>query len=224
MRKILFCIIILLTALNSLTLSAQNTELKAGLRAGHNTVFGGFAAMSVEAIQTVLDNFSVSGGLQYNTIGRTALEARSAYHMTFDWGKLSPEVLLEYTNLSSINSFVAGVGASLDFESISARLGYYYRLYGGKGGSISEPFNIYYEFRAHFLRKLEKWILDLVITNCEIFELERHYQPSYIAEACFNPTSRMGISFGIGCKPSGTFHLSVDNYQSYIKTGVCYRW
>ena len=205
-------------------IKAQNDEDILGLRGGHNEAFGGFAAVSLETIQSFCENFKVTGGFQYNSIGKTSLEARPSYQFAYEWGKLSAEVLLEYMNLSSIHNIAAGAGVCLDFKSVSAKLGYYYRLYFGEGGKIIEPFNVYYEFRAHFLRKIEKWILDLVITNCELFELERHYQPSYIAEACFYPTSKLGITFGIGCKPSGAFHLSADYYQSYLKTGICYRW
>ena len=213
-----------LLAFCSSVLSAQDDELKVGLRAGHNAAFDGFAALSLETVQTIGQNISISGGLQYNTIGKTALEVRPAYNMNFNWGKVSAEVLAAYTNLTSINSFAAGAGACVDSKSISARLGYYYHIFGGNGGAITEPFNVYYELRAHFLRKLENWNLDLVITNCEIFELERHYQPSFIVEGSYYLMSRLGISLGLGCKPSGMFNMSADYYQSFLKTGVCYRW
>lgn len=205
-------------------LDAQDDELKVALRAGHNAAFGGFAAVSLETVQAFCQDFSISGGVQYNTIGKTALEVCPAYHIDFDWGKISAEAFAAYTNLSSINSLAAGAGALVDIKSVSAKLGYYYHLFGGHGGIINELFNVYYEFRAHFLRSLDKWKLDFVITNCEIFELERHFQPSFIAEGSYFLKPRLGISFGLGCKPAGMFNMSADYYQSYIKTGVCYRW
>ena len=223
MHKIrLFLTLLLISC--PLILSAQGDRINVGLRTGHNTAFGGFAAVSVEATQTLFGNLAVNGGLQYNTIGKTSIEARPTYGIPLKRGRISVECLLTYTNLSSINNFTAGAGATLDSKYLSFRCGYYYRLYCNQGGKIKEPFNIYYELRAHLLQKIDKWNLDLVITTCETFELERHYQPSYIAEASFNPTSRFGISFGIGCKPSGAFNMSADYYQSYLKTGVCYRW
>ena len=205
-------------------LKAQDDEVMARLQAGHNAAFGGFAALSLETVQTFGKKMSVCGGVQYNTIGKTAVEIRPAYHVNLDWGKLSAEALATYTNLTQVNCLSVGAGARVDSKSISGRLGYYYRLFGGEGGTITEPFNIYYECILHLLRKLDNWKLDLVITNNEIFELERHYQPSFIVESFYYPTNRLGISFGIGYKPAGIFHLSADNYQSYIKTGICYRW
>lgn len=208
----------------SYVLDAQNDELAARLQAGHNAAFGGYAAISIETVQNLCNNVSVNGGVQYNTIGKTAIEFRPAYHIFFDWGKLSPEALAIYTRLTSVNSFAVGAGARVDSRTISGRIGYYYHLFGGNGRTIIEPFNIYYELRVHFLKKFEMCNLDLVITNCEMFELERHFQPSFIAEACYYPKSNFGISFGLGCKPAGMFNMSADYYQSYLKTGVCYRW
>ena len=218
----LFLLLILVSS--PFILNAQNDEVKVGLRAGHNAAFGGFAAVSIEAVQRFCENFSLGGGLQYNTIGRTTLETLPSYNIPFDWGRLSVESLITYTCLSSINNVTAGAGVAIASKDVSGRLGYYYRIYCGKGGKITEPFNIYYELRTHFLKRIENWILDIVITNCEAFELERHFQPSFIAEGCYSPTSKLGISIGLGCKPSGMFNMSADYYQSYLKTGVCYRW
>lgn len=75
-----------LLAFCSSILSAQDDELKVGLRLGHNAAFDGFAALSLETVQTIGQNITVSGGLQYNTIGKTALEVRPAYNMNFNWG------------------------------------------------------------------------------------------------------------------------------------------
>lgn len=224
MRKLRILFITLLLASCPLVIKAQDNDLTVGLRAGHNVAFGGFAAVSIETTQTFCSNVSINGGLQYSTIGRTALEARPSYNIPFEWGKISAECILTYTRLSSINNFTAGAGAAVKSRYVSARLGYYYRLYFGKGGRINEPFNVYYEFRGHCLSKIEDWDLDLVITNCELLELERHFQPSFIAEGRYYPTSYLGISFGIGCKPSGMFNMSADYYQSYLKAGICYRW
>lgn len=205
-------------------LKAQESEFNAVLKTGHNAIFGGFAAISLEGVHTLCEDLSLRGGLQYNSIGKTSLEVRPTYHIPFDWGKITAEALLSYTNLTSVNSFSGGAGAGIYSDRISARLGYYYRLYGGQESWINEPFNIYYEFRAHFLRKIQDWMLDLVITNSETFELERHYQPSYLAECYHNIGSRLAVLFALGYKPAGTFNISADYYQSYIKAGLCYRW
>ena len=226
MNKVYRIILVLICLLvpNNMILKAQDDILMVRLRAGNNTSFGNFAAVSFESAKRIYNELSVSGGVQYNTIGKTALEARPAYDFPFDWGVVSAEMPLTYTNFSSVNSFTAGAGASFKSVWASARLGWYYRVYGGKGGKINEPFNVYYEATVHFLRNIKDWNLDFTITDCEIFELERHYQPSFIIEGSYYPTENLGVHLGIGCNPAGMFNIAADYYQTYLRTGVCYRW
>ena len=214
----------LLLASLSPALKAESDETAIGLRAGHNNAFGGFAAVSVETSHTLSGIFSISGGLQYSTIGKASVEACPSFVFQRDWGTLSVETLLSYTSISSINSFAAGAGFGVDSKWAGGKIGYFYRTYGNQHGWINEPFNIFYDFRAHFLNKIDAWTLDFVITNCERFELERHYQPSFILESKYYPTSRLGVALGVGCKPAGVFNISAGYYQSYIKTGLIYRW
>ena len=217
-------LLMLLMLSSSSALRAQNSEIAVGLRGGHNAAFGGFAALSVEGSHTFGERFLISGGAQYATYGRTAVETRPAYLWNYKWGTISTEALLSYTNLTSVNNLVVGAGADIYGRWIGFKLGYYYRLYGHRGNSICEPFNIYYELRANLLPKIERWDLQLAITNNETFEIERHFQPSFIAQCRYFPQQRLGLSLGIGCKPAGMFNMSADYYQSFIKLGVCYKW
>lgn len=217
-------VIILLMAFCSFLAKAQDNEIMLGLRAGHNASLGCFTAVSMETVQTICNNFRINGGIQYNTIGKTSVEARPSYFHEFSWGRISAEILLNYSNLSTVNNISAGAGIGLSGKWIEGKLGYYYRLFGNSGNMVNEPFNIYYEFYCNLLPETEDWDLQIGITNNEIFELERHYQPSFIAKCCYYPAQNIGVSISAGCKPAGMFHLSADYYQSHVKIGVCYRW
>lgn len=205
-------------------LSAQSGKVQVEARTGHNTVFGGFVAPSVEAEYSLNDCFAISGGIQYNTIGRTGVDIRPSYFHSFKWGQISADVLAQYTYMCSLNDFAAGAGIGIKTKWIDAKVGYHYRLYGVAGSKITEPANLYYLGTIHCLAILEKWDLDLTLTNCETFELERHYQPSFIAQGWYYPKEYLGITLGANYKPTGMFHFSSDYYQFYTKVGVCYRW
>lgn len=205
-------------------LSAQSGKVQVEARAGHNTVFGGFVAPSIEAEYSLQDYFAISGGVQYNSIGKTAIEARPSYFHDLKWGRISAEALLHYSYMSALNNHAAGAGIGLKSKWIDAKLGYYYRLYGANGYKITEPFNLYYHGTVHCLAIAQKWDLDLTITNCETFEVERHYQPSFIVQGWYYPKEFLGITLGATYKPSGIFHISTDYYQFYTKAGICYRW
>ena len=216
--------IILLMTFCSFLAKGQDREIMLGLRAGHNASFGGFTAVSIETAQTIGNSFQINGGIQYNTIGKTSIEARPSYVHEFSWGRISAEILLNYSYLSTVNHISAGAGIGLSGKWIGGKLGYYYRLFGNSGNMVNEPFNIYYEFYGNLLPETEDWDLQIGITNNEIIELERHYQPSFIAKCSYYPAQNIGVFLSAGCKPAGMFHLSADYYQSHVKIGVCYRW
>ncbi len=212
--------IICLVLLCTLPAKAQEGKVILGLRAGHNAVAGGFAAASLEADYYLKKHFSVTGGLQYNSIGKCAAEIRPAYFHDMAWGRISAELLMHYTHSSGLDNMSAGAGLGVSTRWISAKAGYYYRTYEG----ICEPFNLYYALTVNCLPMIEKWDLLLMITNSEIFELERHYQPSFIMHGWYYPTDNIGITVGAGLKLAGMFNLAAGYHQFHTKAGICYRW
>jgi hypothetical protein len=107
MSRIRFVLLMILMASCSYVMHAQEDELMLRLRTGNNATFGGFAALSLETEQTLEDNFQISGGVQYNTVGRTAFEARPAYSIDYSWGSISAEALLSYRHLFSLAAYKA---------------------------------------------------------------------------------------------------------------------
>ena len=114
--KIVQTALVMLSLITSTTAAfaqehADDDKIMIGIRAGHNASFGSFSAFSLETEQNFDSNLQLSGGIQYNTIGRTALEARPTYILKYNWGKVSAETLFIYRNQTSVNSFGAGAVA-----------------------------------------------------------------------------------------------------------------
>lgn len=224
MKRLYLTTVFLLLFISSYALKAQEGNAMLGISAGHIAPFGGFAAASLEAEHSFERYFSITAGAQFNTIGKTTFELRPSYFRDLENGRLSVEVLIHSAHLSSLNNIAIGSGIGFKGKWTEFKLGYYYRTFGRDEDWINEAFNIYYELGINCLPMSEKWDLRLAITNNEIFELERHYQPSYIIEGWFYPGDRLGVTLGLNCKPAGIFHISVDHYQIHSKAGICYRW
>lgn len=205
-------------------LRAQSTELALGVRCGHNALFGRFAALSAEAQYEAKSHFVLRGGAQYSTIGRVAAELRPQYFHDFSVGRLTGQMLLGSTHQNLMNNYFVGGGASLDLRCLWVTLGYYHRTIVMGEDRICEPFNIYYELGIRTLHKLQKWDLNIMLTNSRPFELERHYQPSFVVEAWWHPGDRLSVLLGANYKPAGMFNITSDYYQIYGNIGVCYRW
>ena len=69
----------LLLAFCSIAMNAQNNEVMLNLRTGHNASFGGFAAASLEASNTISNSFKINSGIQYSSINKTAIEIGRAH-------------------------------------------------------------------------------------------------------------------------------------------------
>lgn len=222
MKRFLLFFSLIFTSISALY--AQSGEVAIGIKGGHNAIFGPLAAASIETKYKHKDYFAIEGGAQYNTIGRVAAAVKPQYFHDFNFGRLYCEVMFEYTNQNQMNNYAIGCGATLDIRGLWVTIGYYHRTITLDNDKISEPFNIYYELGVHCLPKLDKWDLNIILTNCRTFELERHYQPSFAIEGWWYPTEKLGIQAGINYKPAGMFNISSDYYQFYANVGVCFRW
>ena len=224
MTRIKFNFILMLLLCGIYTLSAQDTAVRLRLKAGDKASHGAFISTSIEGEHNFNQLFSIRGGAMYSSIGRTALDVRPALFHDLNWGRIQAEALLQYSRQASINNTAAGLGLGLDIRWVYAKAGYYYRSISSNSDQITEPLNYFYEFGVRFLEKNERWDLDFILTNSELFELERQYQMTALLEGCWNASKNLGINFGVGYKPSGTFHMSSDYYQLFGTLGLCYRW
>lgn len=205
-------------------MQAQDSRISFRLRGGNTAPFGGFAAASVDVDHCFENSFAISGGVQYNSIGRTAAEIRPAYLFELEYGSVSANALLHYSYQSSINNFAAGLGASYSCSWLFITVGYYFRQYGCNSSRMTEAFNLFYEGGFKCLPNMDEWDLNLYVTNCELFELERHFQPSLMLQGWWYPNEWLGVNMGVSYKPTGMFGIASDYYQLYGSTGLCYRW
>lgn len=203
---------------------AQESMVKLNIKGGNNAVLGYFGALSVEAQHSLKKSFSVKGGVQCNTSGKFVAEARPAYFYDFAKGRLHAEALLHYAPSSGIHNLAFGAGVGFTARYVNMILGYYYRTITAGKESIVEPFNLYYELGVNCLASIPSWDLVLSISNNRIFELERHYQPSFSIDGWWYPRKKMGVTLGVSCKPAGIFNISSNYYQLYTNIGICYKW
>lgn len=224
MTKVKLVLIFALLTCSAYILAAQDSALRLRLKAGDKASHGAFISSSIEGEHSRDELFAFRGGLMYSSIGRTALELRPELFHDLSWGRLKAEALLHYSRQASISNSAAGLGFGIDADWFYGTVGYYYRSIAGKDGKISEPLNYFYEIGFRFLEKIDAWDLDFIITNSEMFELERQYQMTLLLEGCWYPSKAVGINFGVGYKPAGTFNMSSDYYQLSGTLGLCYRW
>lgn len=205
-------------------LLAQGGYVKLDIKGGNNTSLGNFASISLKASHCINSSFVIEGGGQYNTAKGFVTELRPSYHHNFKSGRLHIEALTHYAPYSNIHNYAFGGGIGYTARCFWATLGYYHRTIQSSGSSFNEPFNIYYELGISFLPQIAKWDLTISFTNSRIFELERHYQPTFSLDCWWHPNERISTTLGVHYKPAGMFHLTSDYYKFYANIGICYKW
>ncbi len=217
-------LLLLFVSLFSNILYAQENVVRFMLKAGNNAVSGNFSTVSLDVNSTPCNHFSLNGGLQYNFSSGFVAEARPSFYYDLPKMRLSVEALLHYLPQNNIHNVSVGGGLGIRARYLWAKLGYYHRSIVSKGSGLYEPFNIYYELGVNILPSVAICDLMFSISNNRIFELERHYQPSFILDCLFYPADKWGIALGCSCKPAGIFNISSDYFQFYANLGVCYKW
>jgi hypothetical protein len=220
-QKYLF---ILTLMLFSTLAHAQRGGVSLNVKGGKNAVTGYFGAFSVEGFHSLEKNFSVKGGVQCTTNGNFAVEAHPSYFYDFASLRLHVEALLHYAPQSTFHNIAVGVGLGFRARYIHMTLGYYHRTIKSGNDRLDEPFNIYYELGVNCLPSIARWDLVLSISNSRLFELERHYQPSFGIDGWWYPSERIGVTLGLSYKPAGMFNITSEFNQLYSNLGVCCRW
>lgn len=195
------------------------------LQGGHSAVWGRYGAVGMSAYYSLPQYFAVQGGVQYNITNCVVADVRPAFIYHIASGRLHIEALCHYTMVQhSAQSLCFGAGVGFTGKYIWCNAGYYYRTLGISALTVAEPFNIYYELGVNCLPNVESWDLTVAVTNSNMYDLERHYQPSLQVDACWHTTPSLGLLCGVRYKPAGMFNLSSDYYQLSVNVGVVYRW
>lgn len=223
-------LLLVLVWLLPLSAMAERPFMKEGgiasleLEGGNSAVWGWYGAVGLGAEYSLPQYFAVRAGVQYNITNRLVAAARPAFIYHFPSGRLHVEALCHYTMQHSAQSLCLGAGVGYTSKYIWCNAGYYYRTLGVQSLALAEPFNIYYELGVNCLPDVECWDLMVAITNSNMYDLDRHYQPSLKVDACWYATSSLGVMWGARYKPAGMFNVSSDYYQFSINVGVVYKW
>lgn len=217
--------VILLTTASADAFAQDGCAKGAGI-AGYNATYGYFAGAEVSANYVARSWFQARGGLRYCSFPRYALDIRPGIYHNLKSGRIYAEALVQGAMQSSSYDICAGANAGYRHKWFWISLGYYFRhlLPSDGGRGLSEPMNIMYELGVSLLPNLQKWDLEIVITNNRLTEVERFFQPSLIAELAYYPLKHLGIYASGAIKRAGMFNISSNNYQEYLSIGVEYKW
>lgn len=222
MKRILSFFLVVL--LPSLAYASDRGDVRLDGHMGFNQTYGLYGGAALSSSFDVCGFLEFDSSVRYSSFGRTALDIRPSWFMPLPSGRLSAGVLAHYVYQNHTDDFCFGAGAGLELRWFRADLGYYCRIMSAGGSSVTEPFNLYYEFAFSCLPDVENWDLHAILSNCRPAQLERLHQPCVALECIFYPSSSVGIVLSADYRRTGILHVSSMFYQFYGSLGVKFRW
>lgn len=225
-----------LLALAVLAISASGQTRNTGLTVlgdySYNTTWGHGAGLDLIADIPIGAAFDCEPALQVSSVGvhTAAVQTRALFPV----GKTSLYMKnrIAFKDVARSGMYDACMGFSLGWfcGHVDVEAGMFGRVMDSFGRDIHsldaamcEPFNLIYSIKG-FLRKPDsRWNAWASISNVDIFQLERMWQPIVSAGGWYDLGSRMSIRLEAVCKPTGMFHLNAEFYSISVRAGVSFK-
>lgn len=214
-------------------LSAQ-TRLTALCDCSYNETYGPSAGLDLLAGIPTGTGFDLEPALQLTSAGvhTAALQTRTLFHAGRPDNSIYLKNRIVFKDVARSGMYDACLGLSLGWESrhLDVEAGMFGRVMDSFSrdihtldAALCEPFNLIYSIKG-FLRAPESpWNAWACISNADIFQLERMWQPIISAGGLVMLTDRITLRLDAVCKPAGMFHLNAEFYSMSARAGVSIR-
>lgn len=233
MNKRFFLTILTLAVLTvSATGQPRNIWLTALGDYSYNTTYGHGAGLDLIADIPIGTAFDCEPALQISSVGvhTAALQAKSLFPI----GKSSIYLKnrIAFKDVARSDMYDACMGLSLGWlcQHADIEMGMFGRVMDNFGrdyhtldSALCEPFNLLYSIKGILRGSDSCWNAWASISNVDIFQLERMWQPIMSIGGWYDTSSRMSFRLEAICKPTGMFHLNAEFYSFSVRAGLTFK-
>lgn len=227
---------LVLLALSFLAASAAAQTRGIGLTAlgdySYNTTYGSSAGIDLIADIPVGSRFDCEPALQLTTAGihTAAVQTRSLFPL--DKGALYLKNRIAFKDVARSGMYDACLGLSMGWtcQHLDVEAGMFGRVmdsfgreYHSLDAAMCEPFNLIYSIKGILRKSDSRWNAWASVSNVDLFQLERMWQPIISAGAWYDLTDRLSLRLDAVCKPTGMFHLNAEFYSISARAGVTFK-
>ena len=236
MKKLSTMILLLaavLPVMSQVQFGTDRYSVRAHIGYAHNTTYGSHAVFDIGGFMPLNEHFEMQADLRLSTAGTHALGVQFRPKFAVPVG----EFFLEGRLLSCLYSKdgyndltqVLSVGYRMDY--VSFQVGMSTRLiietpynWHGNSNIIVEPFNICYKLEVFVRPQTSPWNISLCASNMTDYQVERVWQPSFMANGRYNIDEHWQVNLSALCKPTGMFHLTAKYYGAEVRAGFAYNF
>lgn len=199
----------------------------------YNTTYGSGAALDLIGDFEIGSRFDCEPALQFSTAGvhTAAVQTRSLFPL--NWGTLFLKNRIVFKDIARSSMYDACLGLSLGLQCrhIEAEFGMFGRVMDSFSRDIHsldaamcEPFNLIYSIKGILMPPESRWNAWAAISNVDLFQMERMWQPIISVGGCYRINSRISARLDTVCKPTGMFHLNAEFYSISARAGITFRF
>lgn len=239
--KKLFLSMLLLLPLWSMTAMAANRPgfgerrytISGMAEYSYNRTWGHHANFDVQSLMPINKNFEMEAKLQFSTanVHTGVVQLRPKFELPVGEMFVETDLCFRGVARNRISDFTAGLGVGYRMDYVSVTLGLFSRVIDNWDRSwyneetfVVEPFNVFYRIEVFCRPQDNPWNLSFMISTVDDYQMERTWQPLFMAGAWYDVTDNWRLNFGVQCKPTGMFHLDASFYGATARAGFTYRF
>jgi len=199
----------------------------------YNTTWSHHGNFDVQALLPINPHFEMETKLQFSTanVYTSVVQLRPKFQLPVGELFIETDVLYKAVARNRMNDLTAALGIGYRMDYVSVTLGVFSRVMADWGRSwysdesfVAEPFNVLYRVEVFCRPQDNPWNLSFCISNVDDYQMERMWQPLFMAGAWYDVDNHWRLIFGAECKPTGMFHLDATFYGATARAGFTYKF
>ncbi len=199
----------------------------------YNKTYGSQGAFGLLADIPVNEHFDLQPAFQTSTAKyyTAALQARALFPLPAGQIYLKNRIIFKDVARSNMYDACFGLSLGYDWDYLDVEVGMFSRFmdtfgrnYHSLDATLCEPFNLIYSIKGSVRPKSSRWNVTLGMSNVDIFEMERGWQPLFSLGGRFDVTDSIVMTLDTFCKPAGMFHLNAEFYAETVRFGLTYKF
>lgn len=197
----------------------------------YNTTYGHHGNLDLMAEIPYKGVFEFQPALQLSTANTytAALQTRALFALPAGSLYLKNRILFKDVARSGMYDACLGLSLGYDWDYLDVEFGMFGRFMDSfdrdwhtLDGTICEPFNLLYSITGRIRPADSSWNIYLALSNTDIFQLERMWQPIFHLGGWLNLSDRLRLGCELISKPTGMFHLNAEFYSITARAGITY--
>lgn len=237
MKKRLLLIIVavaaMLPSMAQVQYGANQYAVRMNIGYLHNTTYGSYAGFDFGGFMPINQHFEMQADLRFTTAGYHALgiQLRPKFAVPVGEFYLEGRLLSGLYERDGFNDLTQALAVGYRMDYVSFQVGMSTRIimptpYDWHDGSniIVEPFNICYRLEVFVRPQTSPWNISLCASNMTDYQIERVWQPIFMANGLYNIDEHWQVNLSALCKPTGMFHLNAKYYAAELRAGFAYNF